>query len=142
MPVGTSEAAENRVHEATIATNILESISRRMASFDQPVFARSVHVRIGEFRNVDFESLRFAFDSLKDLNPACAGCVFVPELVAAIALCRKQQHKYHPDPASAYRCSECDGGIGILLAGEELAITDIELEVGTGSEEFEHARVG
>ena len=130
------------MHEATIATNILESISRRITSFDQPVFARSVHVRIGEFRNVDVESLRFAFDSLKDLYPACAGCVFVPELTAAIALCRKQQHKYHPKPANAYRCSQCDGGIGTLLAGEDLAITNIELEVETGSEEFAHARVG
>jgi hydrogenase nickel incorporation protein HypA/HybF len=129
------------MHEATIATNILERIMRRIAAYDPPACARSVRVRIGEFRNVDLESLSFAFDSLKGLYPACAGCVFVPELIAATALCRKQQHKYHPDSAHAYRCSECGGGIGTLLAGEELDITDMELEVETGSEELTHARV-
>lgn len=129
------------MHEATIAANILEVVSGRIQRLDPAAQAKSVRVRIGQFRNVDSQSLTFAFDSMKDSYPFCAACTLVLEAVAAVALCHHEKHRYEPDPDMAYRCPRCGSSIGMLLLGEELDITDIEVEVEAVNSEVDHARV-
>lgn len=113
------------MHEATIAKAILDSISDRLTGLQQTSKASSVNVRVGEFRNVDPDSLSFAFDSLKKNYQGCTTCALNLELIEARALCKDGRHEYRANADNAYRCPECNSVIGAMVAGEELDITKI-----------------
>jgi Zn finger protein HypA/HybF involved in hydrogenase expression len=127
------------MHEASIAFAILsktaEALSRRFAAeldAGAPISCQptprvtGINVDIGEFRNVDPESLTFAFDSLrKDLPELEEACLKI-NFIEARAVCTKN-HEYRPSPASFFACTTCGGGLETMLRGEELNITGIEL---------------
>jgi len=102
--------------------------------------AISVVVRIGEFRNVDPGSLSFAFDSLKQSYAGLEQCQLKLELVEAMAICQLASHRYHASPNTSYRCTKCGSGIGKLLTGDELDITNIVVITGANSEAENYAR--
>ena len=129
------------MHEATIAVSILDHITSRINSSAETVVAEVVCVRIGEFRNVDPESLTFAFNSLKLEFPSCESCLLELQTVEAMATCRANKHRYHANPSNAFRCSRCGSGIGMLLTGEELDITAITLAVENSMEAKHNAWV-
>lgn len=113
------------MHEATIAQAILERISNQLTCLQQASNACSVNVRVGEFRNVDPDSLSFAFNSLKHNYQACQTCALHLELIEARALCKDARHEYRASADNAYRCPECNSAIGAMVSGEELDITKI-----------------
>lgn len=130
------------MHEATIAQSILNIISKKLQDTPNTALVSSVHIIIGEFRNVDDESLRFAFDNLKGLYDGCSSCVLETEIIGATANCRGSNHLYHPNPANAFRCTECGDGIGSLVCGEELDVIQIALQSIANEEKDLYARVG
>lgn len=113
------------MHEAAIAKAILDRISEHLTGLQQASNASSVSVRVGEFRNVDPDSLSFAFDSLKQNYQACKTCALNLELVEARALCKDARHEYRASADNAYRCPDCSSAIGAMVSGEELDITKI-----------------
>jgi len=129
------------MHEATIAKSILEIVSKQIAKTPGALRALQVHVVAGQFRNVDRESLEFAFDSLKMLYQRTSGCELHLEMPSAIALCRDSQHAYHPCYQQAYCCPLCGSGIGKLVSGEELDVVNVSLETVLHEEQKDHARV-
>ena len=138
------------MHEATVAQSILEIVSAKCRQTPNATRALRVHVIIGEFRNIDQESLQFAFESLRGLYDACSACQLEVDIVKAQAFCREEQHRYYPDFSRAYRCDVCESGIGSLLCGEELDVVNITLEGVLDKKEKQrdqkenedHARVG
>jgi hydrogenase nickel insertion protein HypA len=117
------------VHEATIAMNILSIVSARIASHPG-TSARSVSVLIGEFRNVDEESLRFAFDALKQSRVEYQDCDLVVTTSMLMAKCASQNHDYHPEADNFYRCN-CGSGMGDILQGQELDVIGCTLVAQT-----------
>lgn len=136
------------MHEATVAFAILtkaaEAISKRfaneLANMDDHrpendkreagksgVHAARVKVDIGEFRNVDPESLTFAFQSLRKDLPQLKDAELDIRLVQGLAVCARD-HEYRPQPASYFACTVCSSSLKTMVAGEELNITGIELE--------------
>lgn len=113
------------MHEAAIAKSILDRINNQLANLQKSSKAASVDVRIGEFRNVDPESLSFAFDSLKKEYGTCQTCALNLELIEARALCKDGRHEYRASADNAFSCPQCGSAIGALLSGEELDITKI-----------------
>lgn len=119
------------MHEASMARAILEIVERKAKSASTgPFRVVSVRVRAGEFRNVDEASLRFAFENLRDLYDGLERLSLNFELVEAKARCAPAGHEYRPSIDSAFCCSACGGGIGEIIAGEELDITGITIETG------------
>lgn len=116
------------MHEATIAESILKYISTKFKETPNATRVTKVHVIAGEFRNVDKESLAFAFDNLKEQYEGTAQCQLELEMTTAKALCKGLKHIYHPQAERAYRCNVCGNGIGRLVSGEELDIVNINLE--------------
>lgn len=110
------------MHEAAVASSILDILSRRLLEMPQACSMDSVTVKIGELRAVDPESLSFAFDSLKDDYPCLKQCRLLVEPVRAAALCAGGGHCFQPVCDKAFACGECGAGIGKLLSGEELYI--------------------
>lgn len=113
------------MHELAIAQNILKIIETRLpVQPEQPeaTILQSVHIVIGEFRNVDPQSLEFAFDALKTSSPACNKCRLQIEIQTALAHCASSSHSYRPSLDNGFRCTECGAGIGSIERGEELEI--------------------
>lgn len=113
------------MHEATIANNILGIIARHLSEHPGSV-ADSVSVRIGEFRNVDDQSLRFAFEALRQDHPGCEDCILSVDKVPALARCIQSGHEYCPQVDRAFRC-HCGSAMGALVQGEELDVINCKL---------------
>lgn len=114
------------MHEATIATHILEIIARRLNQHPRTE-ARSVTVLLGQFRNVEEETLRFAFDALKQSASGCQNCELTILSSKLIAACAKNDHLYEPTADNFYRCT-CGAGMGRITQGEELDVVECTLE--------------
>lgn len=112
------------MHESAIARNILKIVETKLSAQSQHPSAgvlQAVHVAIGEFRNVDPQSLEFAFDSLKT-GTDCRACRLQIEIQTALARCASSNHSYRPSLENGFRCTECGAGIGCMERGEELEI--------------------
>lgn len=130
------------MHESAIAKSILEIVAKRLQSVGAKAQAQQVNVLFGEFRNVEPESVHFAFDNMKNFYPGAEHCRLAVSTIIAVAKCKDNGHKYHPEAGSAYRCPECKSGIGSLLQGEEMDVVNVVVEVISESqEEREHARI-
>jgi hydrogenase nickel insertion protein HypA len=112
------------MHEATVASNVLNILQQRLES-NPGTIAISVAVRIGEFRNVDTQSVAFAFDALKLSKPGCEDCRLIVEPIPVSAQCTNG-HNYNPTLDNSYQCS-CGAGIGKIESGEELDVTRVTL---------------
>lgn len=131
------------MHEAAIAKSILEIVGQRLQSVGTAANAQTVSVLFGEFRNVDPESVSFAFDNMKAMFPGCLDCRLSISTIAAAAHCKENDHQYRPIAENAYRCPTCGSGIGKLLQGEELDVVNVVVEIEKPDKENkQHARVG
>ncbi|HEY9715693.1 MAG TPA: hydrogenase maturation nickel metallochaperone HypA [Chroococcales cyanobacterium] len=131
------------MHEAVIASSILNiAVANLKQIAPENGRVTAIDLSVGEFRNVEIESLRFAFDNLKLDHPGCESAVLVVNPVTAIGKCSGAGHVYVPRFDSAFRCPECGSGVGTLLAGEELDITNMELQATNREERCTNARNG
>ncbi len=126
------------MHEATIAKSILNIASAKLRRNQNAESVIKVQIIVGEFRNVDIESLQFAFDQLKELQDGCNSCKLEAETIQARAICVSGHHTYRPVLDNAFKCEVCGGGIESLLCGEELDVVGVTLLSKT-EEELEHA---
>jgi len=109
------------MHEAAIAQSILERVSERAVSL-----VRSITIEIGGFRNVDPESLTFAFSALKENYYHLKEASLIIKMVAPKAVCA-MKHEYEPKMEDAFRCV-CGEGIAELVQGNELNIVEFTAE--------------
>lgn len=131
------------MHEAAIAQSIIDIVLRRLASIrSDNAKAQRVSVILGEFRNVEPESLAFAFENMREFYPELTECRLDMETISAQAKCQKAQHLYHPEPGSFYLCPICESGIGCLIRGEEMDVVNVVIEIPKAEEEKRHARIG
>jgi hydrogenase nickel insertion protein HypA len=127
------------MHETTIARAIAEKVASRCEKMAPSTKASAVTVQVGTFRNVDPESLAFAFECLKNVYPALTECQLNLEIVQARAVCKDHNHEYEAKPENLFRCYICDSGIGKLIKGEELDITSITITEAEETEKMSHA---
>ena len=125
------------MHEAAIADSILRQTSSILQRWknekridqDEIPIVEEIRVNIGAFRNVDPESLLFAFDSLRLDYPSMENSALSINIVPAQASCIDSAHEYEPDPENFFRCPRCNAGVGKMLEGEELDITGVDFSV-------------
>ncbi len=129
------------MHEATIAQSILDIATKRFSETPEAESVSTIKIMLGEFRNIDWQSLQFAFDNLKSNYNCCKDSELQAQFIMTSAECCQCGDVYHPDIAEAFRCTKCGGGIGKLISGEELDIVSIILEANT-KDENNYARVG
>ncbi len=116
------------MHEAKIASLILEKAALKAAQQSANCDVNEIELAVGSFRNVDAESLLFAFNSLKDEYPNFATANLKIQIIEASALCYSNGHLYHVDLHKNVTCPICGSGIGTLESGQELEIRRIKLE--------------
>lgn len=110
-----------------MAQSILRIASKKLASTAHTDTVTAIHVIIGQFRNIDIDSLKFAFDNIRALYAGCSNCHLEAEVIAARATCRGCFQAYNPDMATSFRCPQCGNGVGQLITGEELDVIGITL---------------
>ena len=115
------------MHEAKIASLILEKADKRLCQFSNIEEVRCIELVVGKFRNIDSESLSFAFDALKGEKKFFEKTILKIEEIDAIALCENNGHAYAIEFRSGFACPICGSGIGSLKSGQELEIRKIQL---------------
>lgn len=113
------------MHEASIADSILKIASTRLRQTPHAEAVTEIHVLLGEFRNVEPESLQFAFDALKGMYTGLAECELFFEIVKTRAFCQKSKHQFTPEFSNQFRCDKCASGISEIICGEELEVYKI-----------------
>lgn len=113
------------MHELSIAQNILSIVNSRVEKEGIQLEATAVTVMIGEFRNVDPESLEFAFDAMKPSFEFCRNCLLKIISVKAEGICTKSMHSFHPEKQNGFSCPICNSAIKEFKSGEELDIVRI-----------------
>jgi len=116
------------MHEATIAQSILDIAATKLEQTPEARCILAVRIKVGEFRNVDGDSLAFAFDGLKHLYRGLATCKLELEPIKALAWCNKGKHQYNPSFDLGFCCDRCGSGIGQLICGEELEVVKITMK--------------
>lgn len=125
------------MHEAAIANSIIrramgiveyQSSALEPASYSSKPIVSKITVKVGEFRNVDPESLNFAFCALRQEHWQLRDATLEIRVIEPLAVCTISEHVYRPAPESFFSCTTCGGGIKKLLTGEELEIASIEIE--------------
>lgn len=122
------------MHEAGIAQSILDIAFKRLRERASTSAVSKISLEVGELRNVDGDSLEFAFDNLKGLYNGFACCQLEMKSIKALAWCHQANHQYNPCFENAFCCEQCGSGIGQLICGEELDLRSITFETSETEE--------
>jgi hydrogenase nickel incorporation protein HypA/HybF len=112
------------MHEYSIATALIERVELE-AQKQGARAVRRVAVRLGELSGVEPELLSTAFELARE-STCCSSAALDIDYVRARWACPKCELEV--DPKVALRCASC-GGAARLVAGEELDLCSLELEV-------------
>lgn len=115
------------MHEAKIASLIIDKAAARVANYAANGKVKNIQLALGKFRNVDVESLQFAFNSLKGEIKSLSEAILDIEEIEARVFCQEQKHSYVLDFQKGICCPECGSGVGKFESGQELEIRKIQL---------------
>lgn len=112
------------MHEASIMESALESAVAEARKAGAEVITR-LKLRVGVLSGVVPEALEFAFDALKDGTPA-AGAALEIELAPAVFRCLDCEQTAEM-VEMAFVCPSCHGALVVDHGGNELELTQLEL---------------
>lgn len=114
------------MHEAGIAASIID-IVLDTAKTNNAKKVLSVTAKIGRLAAVDGESLHFAYDALKESYPEIAESTLVIDTVPITGQC-EECGKVDTYEEMFFACSACGSYKVKLLTGEELTVSEIEVD--------------
>jgi len=110
------------VHELSVASAVLNTAVKHAGFRSVTV----VSLRVGRFRQVIPDSLRFYFEIVAR-DTVCEGARLELSEIEARLGCSACAHQWQPE-IPAFRCPRCESADVQLLAGEELEVDYIEVE--------------
>lgn len=110
LMTGVMDAAVAAAHEAG-ATRLL-----------------GIKVSIGEANEAVEDALRFAFEALAEADPFTEGASLELTMVRPRSICLECGHEYEHDLYDRF-CPACDSFATELIAGRELTIDSIEVDL-------------
>jgi len=111
----------------TICDSLLD-IAERAAQEHRAKKIKVVKVRIGELSGVVPELLEHAFEICSPERELTRGARLILERVKPRARCRSCEEEFEPEDY-IFLCPSCGSGETELLAGDELLLDRLELEV-------------
>lgn len=114
------------MHEASIAASLID-IVLKTAEENNSKKVEKVFVKIGRLAAIENDALLFAYDAIKDEYEKIAESELVIEDVPITGKCHKcgTEDTYEE---MFFACSKCGSFEVELLTGEELSITEIEVD--------------
>lgn len=123
------------MHELGIMTGVLDAVqtSARQAGADRVL---KVSLSVGEMTEAIEDALRFAFEALSEQQEyaLCAGAELDIAMVRPCSRCLECGAEYDHDRFHML-CPECGSFATELVAGRELQIDSIEVDIPDGEEE-------
>lgn len=123
------------MHELGIMTGVLDAVrtSARQAGADRVL---KVSLSVGEMTEAIEDALRFAFEALSEQQEyaLCAGAELDIAMVRPRSRCLECGAEYDHDRFHML-CPECGSFATELVAGRELQIDSIEVDIPDGEEE-------
>ncbi|MGB9589628.1 MAG: hydrogenase maturation nickel metallochaperone HypA [Candidatus Hydrothermia bacterium] len=115
------------MHEVTVCDSLLDLVEET-AKKHHARRVSVVRVRIGEISGVVPELLQHAFEVLAPERQLTMGASLILEKVRPLAHCEACGHDFEPTEY-VFICPACGSGRTRLLAGDELSLDRIEMEV-------------
>lgn len=112
------------MHEFALAEALVEQVRDLAAPSGQPVL--EVELSVGELTAVNEEALRFAFDVVRQDEPALADCSLVCRFVPIEVRCECGATGAPPDPLLLI-CPECGSRKVQLISGRQIDIVRISV---------------
>jgi len=111
------------MHELSIASCIIESVENSIPAGSQ---VKTIRLQIGKLSNVLPEALTFSFDIIKENTPLENAVVEI-EIKDVIVKCNQCGKESISDPPLIH-CTVCGSFDVLVCSGEQLEITEIEVE--------------
>ncbi|MGB9697285.1 MAG: hydrogenase maturation nickel metallochaperone HypA [Ignavibacteria bacterium] len=111
------------MHELSIASYIIESVE---SSIPPGTEVKTIRLQIGKLSNVLPEALTFSFDIIKE-ETLLKNAVMEIEVKDVIVKCNQCGNESISDPPFIH-CSLCGSFDVAVCSGEQLEITEIEIE--------------
>ena len=115
------------MHELGIMTGVVES-AKQAANDAGATRLLKVSLSVGEMTEAVETALRFAFEALTEGDPFTEGATLEVNMVRPKSKCHECGAEFEHDRFSMF-CPECDGFITELIAGRELQIDSIEVDL-------------
>jgi hydrogenase nickel incorporation protein HypA/HybF len=114
------------MHEASVAASLIDIVIKT-ASDNGAGRVNKVNVKIGRLAAIESDALLFAYDAIKEEYGVLADSVLIIEDVPITGKCEKcgASDTY---TEMFFACSRCGSYEVTLLTGEELTITEIEVD--------------
>lgn len=115
------------MHELGLMTGVMDAA---VAAAREAGAARllSVKLSIGEANEAAEDALFFAFDALAAADPFTEGATLDLTMVRPRSICLECGEEFEHDPYSRF-CPACDSFATELVAGRELSIESIEVDL-------------
>ncbi len=113
------------MHELSITQSLLD-IALEQARTHGATRVSKIRVVAGAMHNLVDDSMRFCFEILSR-GTAAEGADLTVETVPATARCRGCQERFELQPYD-WRCPKCQSREFDLVAGNELLVSEIEME--------------
>lgn len=114
------------MHEASIAASLIDLVLDT-AKNNNAKKVNSVTAKIGKLAAVDGDSLMFAYDALKEDHPMIAESKLIIDNVPITGKC-ESCGKTDTYDEMFFACSSCGSYAVTLLTGEELTVSEIEVD--------------
>jgi len=121
------ESFDSRMHELSIAQNVLDIVHQYVPAEDRHRIA-TVGMNVGELSGVVVDSLEFCFTAITSDTPMREARLKVVEIPLQ-ARCRSCAAAFRVEH-SQFSCPSCGSTDLEITAGRELQVTDIELRDG------------
>lgn len=115
------------MHELGIMTGVMESVesAAREAGADRVL---KVSLSVGVMTEAIEDALQFAFEALVENNPYFEGAELEVEMIQPRSICTQCGNEFEHDRFHM-TCPECGSPFLQLLAGKELHISSIEVDI-------------
>jgi hydrogenase nickel incorporation protein HypA/HybF len=114
------------MHELSIATSIVESVSEAAARYPG-ARVKEVRLRVGALSSVIEDSLQFCWGLATEGTPL-AGAALAIDMLPVIVHCAACRADIVLDGVQSFRCPRCGELAADLRQGRELEIESIEIE--------------
>lgn len=114
------------MHELGIMTGVMEAVekSARAAGADRVL---KISLSVGVMTEAIEDSLRFAFEALSERS-MCEGAELEITMVTPRSVCNECGYEYAHDRYHV-ACPQCGSGLTHIIAGKELQIDSIEVNI-------------
>ncbi len=123
------------MHELGIMTGVMDAANQ--AAHDAgAVKLLGITLSVGEMTEAIEDALQFAFEALTEDDPFTAGATLTIHMIRPKSICLECGHEYEHDRFHMF-CPVCDSFATELIAGRELQIDSIEVDLPDDDEEHQ-----